>query len=162
MRHTKMKKGLFVGSFDPPTIGHYAAIVDILPLFDTLLIAIGVNSSKKTLFSLKQRLEWLNKMFSQYQNIEIVYFEGLTVDFCKKENINFIVRGLRNGTDFEYEKTIASVNESLTGIKTIFIPTRQEYNHVSSTIVRELIYNKADTSKFIHQSIKISENDILN
>ncbi len=134
---------IFPGSFDPITNGHIDIIQRTIPLFDQIIIAIGINSQKQYLFSIEQRMNWLHEIFSGNEKIMISNYTGLTVDFCRSVNANFILRGLRNAIDFEYEKTIAAVNRSMfQDIETIFIPTAPELSHISSTIVRELIkYN---------------------
>lgn len=134
---------VFPGSFDPITNGHIDIIQRTIPLFDQIIIAIGINSQKQYLFSIEQRMNWLHEIFSGNEKIMISNYTGLTVDFCRSVNANFILRGLRNAIDFEYEKTIAAVNRSMfQDIETIFIPTAPELSHISSTIVRELIkYN---------------------
>lgn len=134
---------VFPGSFDPITNGHIDIIQRTIPLFDQIIIAIGINSQKQYLFSIEQRMNWLHEIFSGNEKIMISNYTGLTVDFCRSVNANFILRGLRNAIDFEYEKTIAAVNRSVfQDIETIFIPTAPELSHISSTIVRELIkYN---------------------
>lgn len=136
---------VFPGSFDPITIGHVDLINRAIPLFDKIIIAIGVNSLKQTMFSLEQRMSWLNELFSGNEKLMISNYEGLTVDFCRSVNANFILRGLRNAFDFEYERTIASVNRSMFHeIETIMLATAPEYSHISSTIVRELIKYKGN------------------
>jgi pantetheine-phosphate adenylyltransferase len=139
---------VFPGSFDPITIGHVSTIERSIGLFGKIIIAIGQNSQKEYLFSLEQRLTWLKEIFAGNNRIEIESYEGLTIDFCRQKNAGFILRGLRNSTDFEYERTIASLNKSINAeIETICIISLPEYSHISSTIVKELIRYKG---KFAH------------
>ncbi|MBC8046554.1 MAG: pantetheine-phosphate adenylyltransferase [Fimbriimonadaceae bacterium] len=139
---------LFPGSFDPITIGHIDIINRSIDLFDKIIIAVGVNAQKKNYFTLEMRLKWLHEIFQVHEKIEITNYEGLTVNFCKEKNAQFILRGLRNTIDFEYEKTIAALNRSVEdSIETIFVMTAPEYSHINSTIVRELIRYKG---KFDH------------
>lgn len=139
---------VFPGSFDPITIGHVDILERSLPLFDKIIIAIGVNGQKQNMFSLEQRMAWLNEIFGGNDKIVISNYSGLTVDYCQSENANFILRGVRNAIDFAYESTIASVNRSMfPGIETILLPASPQHTHISSTIVRELIKYKG---KFDH------------
>ena len=136
---------VFPGSFDPITIGHVDLINRAIPLFDKIIIAIGVNSQKQTMFTIDQRMSWLNELFSGNEKLMISSYEGLTVDFCRSVNANFILRGWRNAFDFEYERTIASLNRSMfREIETIMLATAPAYSHISSTIVRELIKYKGN------------------
>ena len=145
---------VFPGSFDPITIGHVDLINRVIPLFDKIIIAIGVNSQKQTMFSLEQRISWLNELFSGNEKLMISSYEGLTVDFCRSVNANFILRGLRNTFDFEYERTIASVNRSMSHeIETIMLATAPAYSHISSTIVRELIKYKGNFDHLVPSCI---------
>ena len=144
------KKAVFAGSFDPITIGHTDIIHRAIPLFDQLIIAIGINSKKKYLFSLEQRLDFLQKVFQKEAKVEVMTYTGLTVDFCKKNNANYLLRGIRNAHDFEFEKTIAQLNRSLwSKMETICLVSTPEVSHISSTIVREILFNKGDVSQFI-------------
>ncbi|MFN0275778.1 MAG: pantetheine-phosphate adenylyltransferase [Chitinophagales bacterium] len=142
------KTALFPGSFDPITIGHVDIINRSIDLFDKIIIAIGHNAMKQSYFSLEMRMNWLKEIFAGNEKIEIASYEGLTVEFCKQKNVNYILRGLRNSTDFEYEKTIAALNKSVEEtIETVFVITVPVYSHINSTIVRELIKYKG---KFSH------------
>ncbi|MBL7944615.1 MAG: pantetheine-phosphate adenylyltransferase [Flavobacteriales bacterium] len=140
---------VFPGTFDPITVGHVSIVHRALPLFDRIIIGMGVNNTKKTMFELEQRLTWIRDAFRNDARIEAVAFEGLTVDLCKRMGAGFIVRGLRNSTDHGYERSIALMNRQLAGVETIFLPSASEHAHISSTIVRELIANKADVSAFV-------------
>lgn len=152
-----MKKiAVFPGSFDPVTKGHVAIVKRALPMFDKIIVAVGVNTSKNRMFDLEQRLEWLKAAFEGHETIEIEKFEGLTVDFCKQHHANFILRGLRNTIDFEYEKSIAQMNKGLNSeLETVFLYTDPEYSAISSTIIREIIKSKGDASQFLPDQVKI-------
>lgn len=141
---------VFPGSFDPVTLGHIDIIERALPLFDKIIIAIGVNAQKQGYFSLEQRINWLQELYGNQPKVEIDNYEGLTVDFCKSKNSNFILRGLRSAADYEYEKVIAQTNKSLNpGIETIFLLSKPEFGHISSTIVKEVLRNKGDIRKMV-------------
>ena len=152
-----MKKiAVFPGSFSPFTIGHQSIIDRALPLFDKILIAIGINSEKKQYFSIEERIEWIKAVYKDNPKIAIKFYEGLTVDFCKKENAKFILRGLRDSHDFKYEKNIAQTNKKLNDkIETIFIITPPEISHISSTIVRDIIKNGGDVSQFLPDEVDL-------
>lgn len=145
-----MKIAVFPGSFDPITIGHVNLIERALPLFDKIIIAIGNNSSKKYMFSLEKRREWIEKSFEKEKNIEVDIFEGLTVDYCQSKNANYIIRGIRNSLDLEFEKSIAQANAKLnSNIETIFLLTAPEHSFISSSIVRDVILNNGDYQQFV-------------
>ena len=146
---------VFPGSFDPITIGHVSIVERALPLFDRIIMAVGVNSTKKYMFSLEQRLAWLNASFVGHKQVDVITYEGLTADLCKKMHAHFIVRGLRNSTDHGNERSIALMNRALCGVETIFLPSLPEHAHISSTIVRELIANKADVSAFVPGAVRV-------
>lgn len=140
---------VFPGSFDPFTIGHKAILDSALPLFDKVYIAIGSNSSKKSFFTLEKRIADISALYKGNEKIAIETYDTLTIDFCKKVHANFILRGLRNVADFEYEQTIAQTNKQLSGIETVFIATPPELSNVSSSIVRELLSYGADASRYL-------------
>lgn len=145
-----MKTAIFAGSFDPITRGHEDIVLQALKLFDEIIIAIGVNIDKKYAFPLEKRIKWIENTFAEYPKVKVVSYEGLTVDLCKKMNANFIVRGLRNTTDFEYESIIAEANKKLNpDVETIFLLSDPTLRCVSSTVVRDLIKNGADLTAFI-------------
>ena len=148
-----MKKAVFPGSFDPITIGHLDIVKRGIKIFDEIIIAIGDNTDKKYLFSKEKRVEFVERTFSDYDKVKIESYTGLTVDFCKKNNIEFMIRGLRNPADFEFEKSIALTNREITGIETIFFLTSPENSFISSSIVRELIRNRGDYKLFIPKGI---------
>jgi len=156
------KIAIFPGSFDPITVGHVDIVNRALPLFDTIIIAIGVNTQKKYLYSLEQRMNWLLETFGSEKKIEIASYEGLTINFCKEKNADYILRGIRSAADFEYEKTIAHLNNAMyETIETILILSKPELSSISSTIVREIIKGNGDVSKFVPkvviQSLQLSK-----
>ena len=148
-----MKKAVFPGSFDPITKGHLDIVKRGIKIFDEIIIAIGDNTDKKYMFSKEKRVEFVESTFSTYDKIKIKSYQGLTIDFCKKNNIKFMIRGLRNPADFEFEKSIALTNREMTGIETIFFLTSPENSFISSSIVRDLIRNKGDYKLFIPKGI---------
>ena len=150
-----MKKAVFPGSFDPLTLGHCDIINKSLDLFDEIIIAIGENSDKKNMFSMDERKKFIHNEFKNQKKLKILSYDGLTVNFCKKVDANFIVRGLRNPADFEFEKTIAQTNKKLTGIETVFFLTSPETAYISSSIVREIINNKGDYTKLVPSSVRL-------
>jgi len=148
------KIAVFPGSFDPFTIGHQSIVERAIPLFDKIIIAIGFNSDKKGFYEIEQRKSWIKKIFENNKTIEVEVYEGLTVDFCKKHNSNFILRGLRTSADFEYERAIGQLNKAMNEqIETIYILTLPEHTAISSSMVREIIKYKADASKFLPKVI---------
>jgi pantetheine-phosphate adenylyltransferase len=149
-----MKIAVFPGSFDPITVGHVDIVRRCIPLFDKIIIAVGVNSQKKYLFPLEKRMEWMHKVFENESKIEVSSYQGLTINYCKEVSANYILRGIRSAADFEYEKTIAHLNHTMNiDIETILILSPPEYSSISSTIVREIILGKGDVSKFVPQEI---------
>ena len=141
---------LFPGTFDPVTLGHVDIIDRSLPLFDKLVVGIGLNASKSVMFSAEQRLQWIREIYKGEPKVEGAIYEGLTVNFCKTLGAKFIIRGIRYVSDFEYEKTIADANRTLDKtIETIFLTGEPKYTSVASTIVRDIIRNGGDASHFL-------------
>ncbi len=150
-----MKKAIFPGSFDPITLGHKNIIEKALLLFDKIVIGIGENDSKNNLLTIKKRILLLEKCFNNNPKIEILTYQGLTIDFCIKKNIKFIIRGVRDCIDFEYEKKMSFMNEDLNNtITTFLIPCSKEFSGISSTLIKSLIKNNGNYSKFIPLEIK--------
>lgn len=146
---------LFPGTFDPITKGHVDIIERAVPLFDKLIIGIGINSSKQPMFTVEQRSTWMSNIFGKEPKIEVSGYEGLTIDFCRKVNANYILRGIRYVSDFEYEKAIADMNRMLAPeIETVFLTCSPEFSTISSTLVRDVIRNKGDVSKFVPEEVK--------
>jgi|SRR6056297_1813825 len=153
-----MKRAVFPGSFDPLTIGHESIIRRALPIFDEIIIAVGHNVSKQGYFSLEKRKNWIQTVFSDEPKIKIDDFSGLTIDYCKKVEAGYLLRGLRTSADFEYERAIAQVNKAMyEGIETIFLLTMPEHTPVNSTIVRDIIRNGGDAAKFLPKGMNIHD-----
>ena len=150
-----MKRALFPGTFDPFTLGHLDITERSLKLFDEIVIGIGVNASKKHLFYLEDRIRFIEETFQGNRKVVVKSFEGLTMDFCKKIEAQFIVRGIRNHGDFEFEKAIARTNRKLSKIETVFMLTSAETSFISSSIVRELINNQGDYKQLVPPSVRI-------
>ena len=150
-----MKRAVFPGSFDPITLGHLDIVERSIPLFDDIIIGVGTNSEKKYMFSLKKRMDFIEETFSNYNKISVSQYEGLTIDFCKKIKADFIIRGLRNPADFEFEKAIAHTNRKLSGIETVFMLTAAKTSFISSSIVREIISNQGDYIELVPSSVRI-------
>lgn len=156
-----MRVAVFPGSFDPITLGHYDIVERAAPLFDKIIIAIGQNSQKKYMFSLEQRVEFIKRTFEKFPNVEVDHFEGLTIDYCHSKNVNFILRGLRNPADFEFEKAIAQTNRELTQgnqIETIFLLTSAGKSFISSSIVREIITFGGDYELLVPDTVRVAKN----
>ncbi len=151
-----MKTAVFPGSFDPITLGHVDIVERSLKLFDKIIIGIGENKDKKYMFSSAKRTEFVYKTFQNEKNIVVKPYEGLTVNFCKKNDAKFIIRGLRNPADFGFEKSIALTNREINGdVETVFFLTNTEYSFISSSIVRDLIKNNGEFKLFIPEGITI-------
>ncbi|HLU16518.1 MAG TPA: pantetheine-phosphate adenylyltransferase [Edaphocola sp.] len=150
-----MRVALFPGTFDPITLGHVDVVRRALPLFDKIVIGIGLNSSKQPMFSPEQRLAWLQEIFKDTDKVEAHAYEGLTIDYCEKIGANFILRGIRYVSDFEYEKGIADMNRMLSKhIETIFLTSSPEYSTVSSTLVRDVIRYNGDVRQFLPPEVR--------
>ncbi|MEE0937955.1 MAG: pantetheine-phosphate adenylyltransferase [Bacteroidales bacterium] len=155
------KIALFPGSFDPITKGHKSIVERALPMFDKIVVAVGTNTAKNSVFPLEKRIEWIERTFAQYDNVEVVTFNSLTVDFCREIGAKYILRGLRNSTDFQYERNIARINQELDSeIETIFLMTKPDDAAISSSLVREILSFGRDVSQFIPEEITININDI--
>lgn len=149
---------VFPGSFDPITKGHEDMIKRALPLFDKIIVSIGVNADKKYMFTLDERKAWIRQTFAFEDKVVVDTFQGLTVNYCRQVGANFLIRGLRNAEDFQFEKSIAQMNRELTpDVDTIFLVTHPEYAAYSSTIVRDIIRNDGDVSKFIPNAIQLND-----
>ena len=149
-----MKRAVFPGSFDPITLGHCDIINRGTQLFDELIIAIGENLSKNYLFSLEQRKAFIENIFSDNKKIKVFIYSGLTTDFCKKIKANYILRGLRNSSDFEYENSIAQTNKEIGEIETVFLLSSPEKSFISSSIVREIIKHNGKFEDLVPNSVK--------
>jgi pantetheine-phosphate adenylyltransferase len=150
------KIAVFAGTFSPFTLGHLSLVRRALPLFDEIIVALGVNTEKSVHFPIEQRLKWIEKIFKDEEKVTTETYQGLTVDFCAKKKAQFIIRGLRDSQDFKYEKGIAQMNQSMNNkIETIFLITDPKYSHISSTIVRDIIHNGGDISKFVPKEVII-------
>ena len=150
---------IFPGSFDPITKGHESVVLRALPLFDEIIVAIGENTSKKEFFSLEQRLDWIKKTFENNPKVKVESFSSLLVDYCKEKGAKYVVRGLRNSIDFQYERNIALINQELySDLETIFMLTKPEDTAISSSFVREILSFGGDVTKFIPSSIQIKQN----
>lgn len=150
-----MRRAIFPGSFDPITLGHYDIIKRSIPLFDEVIVAIGVNSEKKYMFSLEDRKRFIEEAFLDEPAVKVVTYEGLTIDLCKKMKAHFILRGLRNPADFEFEKAIAHTNRKLSKIETVFMLTAAKTSFISSSIVRDVIKNGGEYQLLVPDSVKI-------
>ncbi len=152
-----MRKAIFPGSFDPITNGHYDIIKRGIPLFDEIVIAIGVNADKKYMFPLEERKRFIEEAFKDFPSVSVVTYEGLTIDLCKKEKAGFILRGLRNPADFEFEKAIAHTNRLLSKIETVFLLTAAKTSYISSSIVRDVIRNGGDYTVLVPDPVRIKK-----
>jgi pantetheine-phosphate adenylyltransferase len=148
-----MRRAIFPGSFDPITLGHVDIINRALPLFDEIIIAIGINADKSYMFSLEDRIRCIKENYANEPKITVETYTGLTIDFCKKINVDFILRGLRNPADFEFEKAIAQTNRKLSNIETVFLLTSANTSFISSSIVRDIIRNGGDANGFVPNSV---------
>jgi len=150
-----MKKALFPGSFDPLTLGHVDIIKRGVALFDEVIVAIGINSEKNYMFSLEERKHFIETTFKDEAKVKVVTYEGLTVQFCMEIKVPFILRGLRNPADFEFEKAIAHTNRKLSKIETVFLLTSAKTSFISSSIVRDVIRNNGNYSVLVPDCVKV-------
>lgn len=151
----KNRTALFPGSFDPITKGHRDIIKKALSIFDHLVVGVGQHPSKKSFFSIEERVATIQKVFENEPNISVIAYTGLTIDFCRKVNAGFIIRGLRSGLDFEYEQSIAFANKEMGNeIETVFLLSSPSYSNISSTIVRDIMLHGGDYSKFVPEAVK--------
>jgi len=150
-----MKKAVFPGSFDPITLGHQDIILRALPLFDEIVIAIGINEAKKYMFTPEERVDFIKETFKNESKITVTTYKGLTIDYCKEVNATYMLRGLRNPADFEFEKAIAQTNRKLSGIDTLFLLTSAETSYISSSIVRDVLRNGGDFTILVPDSVRV-------
>ena len=150
-----MKRALFPGSFDPLTLGHFDIITRGVDLFDEIIVAIGINADKKYMFSLEQRMQFVKKAFKDQPKVKVSTYKGMTVDYCKEIKAGFILRGLRNPADFEFEKAIAHTNRKLSKIETVFLLTASNTSYISSSIVRDVIRNKGNYKLLVPESVRV-------
>ncbi len=148
-----MRKAIFPGSFDPITNGHFDIIKRGVSLFDEVIVAIGVNAEKKYMFSLEDRKRFIEEAFKDEPKVKVITYSGLTIDLCKKEKADFILRGLRNPADFEFEKAIAHTNRVMSKIETVFLLTAARTSFISSSIVRDVLRNGGDISQLVPESV---------
>ncbi|PIE86093.1 MAG: pantetheine-phosphate adenylyltransferase [Bacteroidia bacterium] len=157
------KIAIFPGSFDPFTTGHESILKRGLDLFDKIVVGVGHNSMKQGFFPLEKRIEWIKELFADEAKISVVAYEGLTVDFAKEQKAQYILRGLRTASDFEYERAIAQMNKALSNeLESVFLLTTPELTPVTSTIVRDIIRHGGDASMFIPQKLDKSEFHLKN
>ncbi len=155
-----MRIAIFPGSFDPITIGHVDLILRAQPLFDKIIVSLGINAQKKSLYSKEERLRWLHAVFDKMPNVEVDSFEGLTAHYCERVGAKYLLRGLRNSSDFDYEKTISQLNHIVgNGLETIFLIAQPGYSHISSTIVREILKGGGDASPFLPEEVVLAMNN---
>lgn len=150
-----MKRAIFPGSFDPITLGHIDIIERALPLFDEIVIGIGVNADKKYMWSLEERIQQIRNSFKGHAQVKVTSFTGLTAAFCREQEAGYILRGLRNTADFSYEQTIAQANEKVNGVDTVFLMSSPELSYISSSIVRDIARNGGDFSSIVPSSVKL-------
>jgi pantetheine-phosphate adenylyltransferase len=152
-----MKKAIFPGSFDPITLGHEDIIKRGIPLFDEIVIAIGINSEKKYMFSLEDRKRFIEETFKDKPNVSVITYEGLTIDLCKKIGADFILRGLRNPADFEFEKAIAHTNRTMSKIETVFLLTDVKTSFISSSIVRDVLRHNGEYQLLVPEAVRVKK-----
>jgi pantetheine-phosphate adenylyltransferase len=152
-----MKIAVFPGSFDPITIGHESIIKRAVPLFDKIIVAVGKNADKKSFFPIEKRINWIKEEFKDYPTIIVSEYTGLTIDFCKSVNAQYLLRGLRTSADFEFERSVGQINKQLyPEIETVFLLSLPEHTSVSSSIIRDIISNGGNASCFVPKSVKLT------
>ena len=152
-----MRKAIFPGSFDPITLGHEDIIRRGIPLFDEIVIAIGINAEKKYMFSIEERKRFIEETFKDEPKVTVLVYEGLTIELCHKIKANFILRGLRNPADFEFEKAIAHTNRRLSKIETVFLLTAAKTSFISSSIVRDVIRHKGEYEILVPHAVRVKK-----
>ena len=150
-----MKRAVFPGSFDPLTLGHQDIVERGATIFDEIIVGIGHNAEKIHMFSIKQRKQFIAQCFQDNPKVKVLDYQGLTIDFCKSVGANYLLRGVRNNGDFEFEKAIARTNRELSNIETVFLLTSIQTSFISSSIVREIIRNKGDYKRFVPDCVRI-------
>ena len=150
-----MKRAVFPGSFDPLTLGHQDIVERGATIFDEIIVGIGHNAEKSHMFSIKQRKQFIAQCFQDNPKVKVLDYQGLTIDFCKSVGANYLLRGVRNNGDFEFEKDIARTNRELSNIETVFLLTSIQTSFISSSIVREIIRNKGDYKRFVPDCVRI-------
>ena len=150
-----MKRAVFPGSFDPLTLGHQDIVERGATIFDEIIVGIGHNAEKSHMFSIKQRKQFIAQCFQDNHKVKVLDYQGLTIDFCKSVGANYLLRGVRNNGDFEFEKAIARTNRELSNIETVFLLTSIQTSFISSSIVREIIRNKGDYKRFVPDCVRI-------
>lgn len=150
-----MRRAVFPGSFDPITLGHFDIINRALPLFDEIIVAIGVNADKKYMFSLEERQRFIEDSFRDEPKVKVITYEGLTIELCAQMDAQFILRGLRNPADFEFEKAIAHTNRKLSEIETVFLLTAASTSYISSSIVRDVLRNGGDYTVLVPDAVRV-------
>ncbi|KPL15278.1 MAG: phosphopantetheine adenylyltransferase [Bacteroides sp. SM23_62] len=152
------KIAIFPGSFDPFTIGHESVITRAMPLFDEIIVAIGTNTNKQAYFSMEQRMQMIREVFSDNEQVKVESYKGLTVEFCRQKGARYLLRGLRTAADFEYERAIAQTNKAMyPELESVFLLTLPEHNHITSTIIRDIIRLGGDASQFVPKAIDLTK-----
>ena len=150
-----MKRAVFPGSFDPLTLGHQDIVERGATIFDEIVVGIGHNAEKSHMFTIKQRKQFIAQCFQDNPKVKVLDYQGLTIDFCKSVGANYLLRGVRNNGDFEFEKAIARTNRELSNIETVFLLTSIQTSFISSSIIREIIRNKGDYKRFVPDCVRI-------
>ena len=159
MSADKINIAVFPGSFDPFTIGHESVVRRALSMFDKVVVGIGINTTKSSYFPIEKRIQWIQRVFNDMEGrVEVRTFTGLTIDFCKAEKARYILRGLRTAADFEYERAIAQTNKAMyPEIETVFLLTLPHHTFINSSIIREIIRQGGDASKFLPKNYNVNE-----